>query len=168
MGFLVRAFAMLNSAREWFSFANDAKNWFTVSQRVAAATAGIAAIAAPVALLSAKPAEPVQPVAGTQAPVVATVPATKEVKIDPDRVYTQAFLQQPENKELLAMLMEKCKAGAPEISNEQCKTAMNANGALILMRLGEAKRQREQQNRESLATQKVEGGDVVNLKLFKD
>lgn len=125
MGFLIRAFSILNGAREWFSFAGEAVSRMGVAKRAAVATAvvaGGAAVVAPIVHVARQPAT-----VAHQAPAPSSAPDVQEQinKIGAGNAYSKLYLVQPEHLALLEAILEKCKTGN-QAAAAQCDVAVAA------------------------------------------
>lgn len=133
MGFLVRAFAVLNGAREWFSFANEAVSILGVAKRAAVVSAGIAAGAAVITPIIHMTKQPAHPPATTQAQAVDESEVQSRIeKIDASNIYSKLYLEQPEHRTLLEAIISKCKT-SNEIAANQCDIAVAAKKSVAAM-----------------------------------
>lgn len=135
MGAIIRIFSVLNGAREWLTFGGEAMSWLGITKRVAAVAAGAAVIAAPVAIMT-KPAATYEQLEQARAQVLgkadgdgdSVAPALK--KISAKNIYSELYLIQKENRQLLDAIIEKCKT-TNEMPAAQCSIAASAESEVL-------------------------------------
>lgn len=121
MPIFLRALSVANSAREWFTFANDAVSFFGVAKRVGVVAVLAAAVAAPIVVV-AKPAATVQQLKDARAVVQAAGEDTDISECASGRCSVQYLLASEERLELAKRIDQAC-AMTNDVSQEQCAAA---------------------------------------------
>lgn len=116
---IIRGLSALNTAREWFSFADEAVSFFGLAKRAAAVTAGAAVFAGTtvgavktVEVISQSPQErAVKQAIATHTPDITPDIRELVMKVNGENTYSKAFLYKKENRELLDAIVTICEGG---------------------------------------------------------
>lgn len=130
MPVFLKALSALNTAREWFSFANEAVSFLGVTKRVAAAAVVAAAVAAPVVV--AKPAPTAQQLKDGRQIVQAAAGSAEDMDLGEcaaGRCSVQYLMASEERLELAKRIDHACATTA-DVSQEQCAAAARVVSAI--------------------------------------
>ena len=116
---IIRGLSALNTAREWFSFANEAYSFLGLVKRTVAATATVAVLAGSgvgavkgVEAVSQSPQErAVKAAIATHAPDISKELRELVMKVKTENTYSKGFLYKKENHALLNAIVAICDDG---------------------------------------------------------